>query len=162
MLFARQAYFMISLQKILVLVRSNLDDENYINLLCIALDCMQTCSKDILMYKRLDMSLRKLKNIYPQSENTYLYILKKDKNKPYCDNWSVVEKTNPFIINYIVEVIRLLENHNNEQAYDLVDILHALSEAILQYNKWNKKNFYMNYFAPYNLKWGKNIGNEIL
>jgi len=149
----RNAFFMISLQRILILLRSDITNDVYLKFLSVAKDCF--IEEPISDYRRYVLLLKRLVNGVDlnQYEEHCLYVTGKDRDKSSCDNWSVIKEYIPIITSYIDEIFLLTEEERFEQSFDLVDMLHALPEALLLKQKWDEAAFIRVYINPYKLKW---------
>ena len=148
---------MISLQRILILLRADILNEVYLRYLEFAYDCMSTCAKDFEMYKLLLKKLEEFEKRSSKQDTNYSkhrdFVANKNKKQSLCNNWIELEQQKPFLIEYIHTVINLIRHKQYEQAYDFTDWFHALPEAILIKEKWNQENFRKTYIAPYEEKW---------
>ena|GEM_PF-6955036 len=59
-------------------------------------------------------------------------------------------------------VIKLLEEHSFEQAYDIIDAFHWLPESLANERKVDYVEFFVVYVMPLGEKWGKDLVNELL
>ena len=136
---------MISLQKILILLRSDVTNKEYFENLLTIERCMKKTENETELYKLLK------KCLLPQE--AYDYIIKKDRQKAFCDNWKMVSMSMCFIKQCINDLIILIHDESYEQSYDYADWFHAFPEAILIKKKWDKGKFKETYIVPYEKKW---------
>ncbi|MHB8064409.1 MAG: hypothetical protein ACYDG2_17555 [Ruminiclostridium sp.] len=59
-----------------------------------------------------------------------------------------------------IEICKQLKDGCLDRAYDLVDAIHCLPEAIISKKNWNSKAFWNNYIKPYREKWDSNFLNN--
>ena len=134
-----------SLQKVLILLRSDITNEEYCKNLLTLQKCMKETANAVELYKLVR------KDLLPQE--AYGYIVKKDNQKAFCDNWEMVNASIYFIKQCINNLISLIHDKSYEQAYDYADWFHAFPEAILEKKKWDKNKFREIYVVPYEKKW---------
>ena len=73
------------------------------------------------------------------------------------NNIQEIEKYSILISRILESGCRLFEKSKFDQLYDLIDLLHALPEALLLKELWNSEKFFRTYFTPYRKKWDKNF-----
>ena len=73
------------------------------------------------------------------------------------DNLCEINRYLPIINNTALEICTQLKQKNFDRAYDLVDAIHCLPEAIMKKKQWNSKVFWKTYIKLYREKWDKNF-----
>lgn len=74
-------------------------------------------------------------------------------NALYTDNVGEIIRYLPIIRETILESCKYLKENNFDRAYDLIDMIHALPDAILYKKEWNDRKFWKTYIKPYRKKW---------
>lgn len=78
-----------------------------------------------------------------------------EEDELMSNNISEIKKYLPIIFETVSQAHNLLNDCNYERAYDLIDSIHCLPEALIDVKKWNARSFWKNYIDGYRKKWDK-------
>ena len=151
-------YFMLSIQRIFIIIRSQIRYPCNINLLEVIYKySLQLKSEgiiefgaykaDIITTVKDNIDIKKLINGALKFNNiTFI-----------TDNLSEIDRYLAVISIVTLEICKQLENENFDRAYDLVDAFHCLPEAIINKKQWNPNEFWDVYVNMYRKKWDKDF-----
>jgi hypothetical protein len=151
--------FMSGLNRILAYVLYRIPKINVIPLLDLALNYINTIKdsnafsfsafkNDIASLNALDDSTREsISDLLSITENLCIT----------TNNMSEIRKYAPVLYDSINEVCVLIDKASFDRAYDLVDAIHCLPEALLDKNKWDPKSYWKTYIGAYRRKWDKSF-----
>lgn len=157
------ACFMMSLSEILTTVRFDIKLQYNTQILMLVkkyLDIIihQKQEFDFTLFKQEINQLIQQINISDDLIGLYTYSINAERVKnAFTNNFAEINKYIPLISNVITEICMLLKENKFERAYDLIDSIHCLPEALLHKRKWNPRSFWNNYIKPYRLKWNNNF-----
>ena len=69
------------------------------------------------------------------------------------DNFIEINKYMYVMKDSIIEICTHIDQGNTDRAYDLVDAIHCLPEALLNKKQWNSKRYWETYINTYRRKW---------
>lgn len=160
------ARFMLGFHRIFVLIRS---------------DIRNSCNMDLLrLISKYSLSLRE--EHISDFETFKLKCMQRVKHCPeiknqlqnalaiyefnHTDNLMEINRYLLVISDAALEIRTRLKHEEFARAYDLVDAIHCLSEAIISKNSWEPKQFWTVYMKPYREKWDNhflvNVEREVL
>ncbi len=90
-------------------------------------------------------------------KDTFISVLKSFDFDKATDNVDEINKYFPIITECITEICFHISERNFDRAYDLIDVIHCLPEALLYKKKWNPRAYWRNYITRYRNKWDKNF-----
>lgn len=148
--------FMLGYQRIFVIIRSDIN--NPYNL-----DLLEIISKYCLLLEedqstKFDTFKSEIYNII--DEHTDINELIENALKIYevnyiTDNLNEIYRYLSVISDTALEVCTQLRQKNFDRAYDLVDAIHCLPEALISKKQWDPKLYWKMYIRPYREKWDK-------
>lgn len=150
--------FMLGFQRIFILIRSQIIGPYNISLLeKISKYSLKLKEESAIQFEMFKAEILKIVN-----ENTEMRgFLENALNIEYIsfvtDNLSEINGYLSVISDTALEICKHLKHDNFDRAYDLVDAIHCLPEAIMSKKHWNSKAFWKTYFMPYRKKWDNNF-----
>jgi hypothetical protein len=84
-----------------------------------------------------------------------------DTTSVNTDNVDEIRRYLPIISETISEICKQININNLNNAYDLIDAIHCLPEALLEKKVWNPKDYWDIYINAYRKKWNSQfLSNE--
>ena len=146
--------FMLGFQRIFVIIRSDIKNPHNINLL-------ELISKYCLLLKedkstKFDIFKSEIYNIINKHDEINELIenaLKIYEVTPITDNLNEIYRYLSVISYTALEICMQLRQKKFDKAYDLVDAIHCLPEALISKKQWDPKLYWKMYIRPYKEKW---------
>ena len=150
--------FMLGFQRIFINIRSQIRNPYNISLLeQVSKYCLKLKDEDAIEFELFRIEI--YGNVSSDLE-TYEFLenaLKMDCISYVTDNLGEISRYLSVLSDAALEICALLRQENFERAYDLVDAIHCLPEAIMSKKQWNSKAFWKIYIKPYREKWDNNF-----
>lgn len=151
---ANSACFLVSLQRILVFIRSQIKISFNEHLITIINNYLLELNNDyeinFLIFKGRILNLVEKENDF---RDFFHGALELERSNFDTDNMDEINRYLPVIRDAVLELERCLKKSNYDRAYDLVDAIHGLPEAILNKKKWKARKYWKIYIKPYREKW---------
>lgn len=148
--------FMLGFQCIFILIRSNIRSLYNIDLLeIISKYCLLIKEEHLIKFETFKSEIVKILNNDEKTKELLEIVLKAYEVIPVTDNLSEIYRYLSVIGDVALEICTQLGLKNFDRAYDLVDAIHCLPEALISKKQWDSKAYWKIYIRPYREKWDK-------
>lgn len=151
---------LVSISRIFTLIRFRINKPYNTKLLLFMRDCIFRKNDFTAFQKEYDESIKLCDYfgiIGEEEKNIFLPALDSLDIDKITDNVDEINKYFPIITDCITEICLHISEKNFDRAYDLVDAIHCLPEALLYKRKWKPKAYWKNYITQYRNKWDKDF-----
>lgn len=150
--------FMLGITRIFIIIRSQIKNTYNVSILGeVCKYCLMLKYSGAIEFDKFrDTIIKIVKNDAEMCE--YLEnALKMNNIDVVTDNESEIFRYLPVISDSALEICNLLRDKKFDNAYDLIDAIHCLPEAIINKSQWSPKEFWEIYIHPYREKWDNNF-----
>lgn len=152
------ACFMLGFHRIFVFIRSQIQSEYNENIMkVVSKYSLRLESGSVNEFEKFKTEILKIVEVDIKAKDFLFSALNIDYKNYTTDNITEIYRYLPVLSNVASEICRLLRDACYDQAYDLVDSIHYLPDAILDKRKWNAKAFWRTYDRRYKEKWKNNF-----
>ena len=149
---------MLGFQRIFIFIRSHIRSPHNISLLEeISKYCLVLKDGREIEYEAFKEEIIRIVEDDVESKEFLENALKIDYISVATDNLSEIISYLSVLSEAILEICSLLRDESFDRAFDLVDAIHCLPEAIMCKKQWNSKLFWKIYIKPYREKWDKSF-----
>ena len=151
---------MLGFQRIFIFIRSQIRSSYNVSLL----EKINTYSLLLIGKSEIRFDMFKIETISIVNGDTEIEDFFNKALNVDCSNYSINNLKEIMRYLYVLsdtalEICKQLKEGQFERAYDLVDAIHCLPEAILTKKNWNSKVFWNTYIRPYREKWDSDFLN---
>ncbi len=152
-------FFLLGFQRIFIHIRSQIQRPYNINLLEKISRYALLLNESDIGYDMFKAEILKIADTDAQLEEFFKTALNNFNISFETDNLQEIRSYLYVISDTSAEICMQLDNGNLDRAWDLVDAIHCLPEALLSKKDWNPKSFWDTYIRPYREKWDGNFLN---
>lgn len=146
--------FMLGFQRIFINIRSQIRSPYNISLLeQVSKYCLKLKDEDAIEFEIFRNEIFRIMSDNLETNEFFENALKIDCISYITDNLGEINCYLSVISDTALEICTLLRHESFDRAYDLVDAIHCLPEAIMSKKQWNSKVFWKIYIKPYREKW---------
>ena len=146
--------FMLGFQRIFIIIRSQIRSHYNISLLeQVSKYCLKLKDEEAIEFEIFRNEIFRILNDNLETNEFLENALKIDCISYVTDNLGEINRYLSVLNDTALEICTLLRHENFDRAYDLVDAIHCLPEAIMSKKQWNSKAFWKIYIRPYRKKW---------
>lgn len=150
-------FFLLGFQRIFIHIRSQIQNPYNIGLLKKISEYSLTLIKSDIEYDIFKTEINKIVNSDAQLEELFKMALNNINISFETDNLQEIKGYLYVLSDTSLEICIQLNAGYFDRAYDLVDAIHCLPEAILSKKNWNTKVFWNTYIKPYRERWDMNF-----
>ncbi len=148
------SYFMLGFHRIFIIIRSSIRSPHNISLLCeISKYCLSLKEGHVTEFETFKTEIIRIVKDDAERKELLENALKIYEVEFITDNLIEMNRYLSVISETALEICTQLRHENFERAYDLLDAIHCLPEAIISKKQWNSKAFWKMYIRPYREKW---------
>ncbi|RXE57503.1 hypothetical protein [Acetivibrio mesophilus] len=148
--------FLIGFHRILIVIRSNIRNPQNMSLLetiskyCISLQEESLTNFEIFKSEIIEVvnEQKEIKELLNNALNVY-------EVDPITDNLSEIYRYLSVISDSALEICTQLRQKSFDRAYDLVDAIHCLPQALVCKKQWDPRAYWKIYIRPYRERWDK-------
>jgi len=148
--------FMVGFQRVFVIIRSDIKNPYNVDLLkIISKYCLLLKEDQSTKFETFKSAIDSIINEHDEINELIENALKIYEVNPITDNLDEIYRYLSVISDTALEVCSQLRQKNFDRAYDLVDAIHCLPEALISKKQWDPKTYWKIYIRPYREKWDK-------
>ncbi len=149
---------MLGIQRIFIIIRSQIKNPYNINLLEeVSKYCLALKDEHAIGFEAFKTEIIKTVKDNIETKGFLENALKIDHISFITDNLSEINRYLPVLSDSALEICEQLRYKNYDRAYDLVDVIHCLPEAIISKKQWNAEVFWSIYIKSYREKWNNDF-----
>ena len=148
--------FMLGFQRIFIVIRSSIKNPYNIGLLeKISKYCLLLKEGHATKFETFKSEIIEVVKEYEETKKLLENALKVCEISFITNNLCEINRYLSIISETALEACRQLIQKNFDRAYDLVDAIHCLPEALISKKQWKPKTYWKIYIRPYREKWDK-------
>lgn len=146
------ASFMLSFHRIFVFIRYQIKNEYNYNIMKVVYKYSLDVNRNIFEFENFKTEILEIVKSDKDAKDFLNNALNIDFKDYTTNNLTEIYKYLPVLSDAMLEICTQLKDNCYDQAYDLVDSIHYLPEALLDKKKWDAKAFWRTYNKRYGQK----------